>query len=245
MSKISPILLFLFLAASTAHATIQSESKPSDSDLQKLLPDGYRVDKVLRCKVGEEGGLHFLAVLSDQNQTSPEKPIRLLYIDGKEKWFVIDSLQICGEDAQYPPNYVETMSIETVGDREVIFLYTMAWGGGSGSNHFYQFFTIANGRLQLLKAIEHERMLRFYFCLYNHRIFDMKLVKIRGEKRGKAFVYTCYLEATEYTYDGKNIVPLRTERFREKQGNRFLDEDYRCVSLRNAIIQKEVFSRQP
>ena len=83
--------------------------------------------------------------------------------------------------------------------------------------------------------------MRLYFCIANELIYDAVLVKERGAKRGKSYIYTCYLDVSKYSYDGKGIVKIASEKLREMTGNRFLDEKYWCMSLRNALKRGEVF----
>ena len=116
-------------------------------------------------------------------------------------------------------------------------------GGGSGSLHLLQFYTVDKGKLKLVKAFEHGRMERLYFCIYNNAIYDSVVVKKRGEKREKvnAYIYICWMEVTKFTCDGKSIVPVATEKCREKTGNKFLDEKYWCMSVLTALKRGEVF----
>jgi hypothetical protein len=211
----------------------------SDSELRLFIPDGYQSAKVLRYDLARKGYSQYLVALSDGNSADPQKPITLLYIDWDKKWYVKDKEVITNSD--YMGNYYGDMRIETIGQTNLLYVYSYYSDGGSGSTHYYRFYSIEEGKLSLLKAFEHSRMERLYFCIWNNAIYDSELVKQRGEKKGNAFVYTCYLNVTKFTCDGKAIVALGAQRLREKQGNRFLDEQYWCMSVQNALKKGEVF----
>ena len=85
-------------------------------------------------------------------------------------------------------------------------------------------------------------MTRPYFALYENAAYDADLHCSRGEKRGKAYVYTCYLEVTKYVFDGEAIRAVGSERMRQRQGNRFLDEKYWFISVLKALQRKEIFA---
>jgi len=241
MLKIVPLALILSMVWNAAHAASGRSAGPSDTDLEALLPNGYRVEKVLPFQLDSMTAVRYLVAISDANRDEPTKPVRVLYVGRKGTWQTLGSLPVSEENGSFPPNILEKLSVQSVNGHDLIHLYTVAWGGGSGSSHYFQFFTVENDAPRLLKAIDHDRMSRLYFCLYDEKIYDARLVKHRREKKGRAFVYTCYLEATEFAFDGKQILPTSTARLREKQGNRFLDEKYWCMSLKNAIKRKEVF----
>lgn len=184
--------------------------------------------------------------LVDSNSEAPEKPIDLLYVDWDGKWVVRDRCPIrsgdTGEFARFnSPNYLNAMRIETIGTTPLLYVYTNSWWGGSGSNHLFSFYAIHDGKIVLLKQFEHDRMERFYFCLKNNAIYDAVLVKTRGERHGKAYVYTCYLDVSKYSCDGTGIARVGSGKLREMTGNRFLDEKYWNMSVCNALTRGEVF----
>ncbi|HXA19753.1 MAG TPA: hypothetical protein VN380_22410 [Thermoanaerobaculia bacterium] len=145
-----------------------------------------------------------------------------------------DGVEIAGTDSLIP-QYLNGISVVPVGRGSLLYVYTNWSRGGSGSRHYYQFFTAVSGRLMLLKTFEHERMERGYLCLTGHRIYDATLVKRRGAKNGNAYLYACFLDVTELTYDGQRILAVRSERVEERIGNRFLEESYRNMSLRSIL----------
>ena len=133
------------------------------------------------------------------------------------------------------------MRLATIGSTPLLYLYTNSWWGGSGSVHLFSFFAVHDGKLDRLRQFEHERMMRSYFCLKDNAIYDAILVKTRGAKHGKAYVYTCYLDVSKFSCDGTAIVKVASEKLRERTGNRFLDEKYWNMSVCNALARGEVF----
>ena len=219
---------------------------PTESELRRLVPEGLRVAMQLRYDFEGRGYLQYLLALADSNAEAPQKVIELLYVDWDGKWVVRDRQPIrtrgTGEYADsLSPNYVHAMRIETVGNTGLVYVYTSSWWGGSGSNHLYSFFAIRDGRVNLLKQFEHGRMQRLYFCLRNRAIYDGELVKIRGSKHGKAYVYICFLDLAKYSCDGSSIVKVGSEKLREMTGNRFLDEKFWNMSVCNALARCEAF----
>jgi hypothetical protein len=219
---------------------------PTDSELRLLVPAGFRLAMQLQYDFEGRGYPQFLLALADGNSEAPQKPIELLYVGWEGKWVIRDRRPIqsqgTGEYAKFwSPNYVNTLRLETIGHRQLVYVYSNSCWGGSGSNHLYSFYSVRDGRLTLLKQFEHERMMRFYFCLRNGAIYDAVLVKNRGAKHGNAYVYTCYLAVTKYSCDGNSIVMVGSEKLREMTGNRFLDEKYWNMSVCNALTRCEAF----
>jgi hypothetical protein len=196
--------------------------------LAKLLPAGYRAAAVFPCALEADRKGRFVAALTDNDAV---RPVRLLYLAWNRGWTVLDNVEIAGVEPKLPPQYLDGISVVPVGRGSLLYIYTNWSGGGSGSLHYYQFFMAVSGRLRLLKAFEHERMERGYLCLSGHRIYDAALVKRRGERKGNAYLYTCFLDVTEFTYDGERLLAVRSERLDERTGNRFLDEAYWNKSL--------------
>jgi hypothetical protein len=89
-------------------------------------------------------------------------------------------------------------------------------------------------------------MQQTYFAVYKNTIYDAECVCTRGgEKHGKAYVYTCYLQVTQYAFDGQAIRPVRSERMREQRGNRYLQDKYWFISVLKALQKNEVFTQAP
>ena len=133
------------------------------------------------------------------------------------------------------------MRVETIGSTPMLYIKTHANFGGPGSLHLFSLYSVNNGKLVLLKQYEHDRMEQTYFCLKKKAIYDAVLVKTRGPKHGNAYIYTCYLAVSKYSYDGSTFVKVGTENLREMKGNRFLDEKYWFLSVCKALDRGEVF----
>jgi hypothetical protein len=222
------------LAVCSCQAFAAALSPDARLALSKLLPPGYRTAAVLPCSLEADRKGRFVAALTDDDPDQPEKPVRLLYLAWNRGWTVLDSVEIAGTES-LTPQYLNGISVVPVGQGSLLYVYTNWSAGGSGSRHYNQFFTAVSGRLVLLKTFEHERMQRGYLCLSGHRIYDAKLVKRRGQKKGNAYIYACFLDVTEFTYDGQRILAVRSERVEERTGNRFLDESYWNISLRSIL----------
>jgi len=54
----------------------------------------------------------------------------------------------------------------------------------------------------------------------------------------------CYLQVTNYTFDGREIRPAGSERMREQQGNRYLQDKYWFISVVKALQNKEIFAEE-
>lgn len=219
---------------------------PTESELRLLVPDGFRLAMQVRYDFEGKGYLQHILALADSNSEAPQKPIELVYVDWEGKWVARDRQPIrsqdTGEWARFSsPNYVNAIRVEAIGQTRLVYVYSNSWWGGSGANHLYSFYAVRSGRVDLLKQFEHERMMRFYFCLRNKAIYDATLVKTRGPKHGKAYIYTCYLDVSKYSCDGSSIVKVGCEKLREMAGNRFLDEKYWNMSVCNALAKCEVF----
>lgn len=225
----------VLLAVAAAPASAGAVSPQAAAALAKLLPTGYRTAAVLPCVLDGTGSRRFVAALVDTESDEPEKVVRLLYLDWKEGWTVLDSIEIAGRDATVAPQFLSGIAVVTVGSAKLLYVYTTWSRGGSGSVNYHQFFDVIGDRLKRVKAFEHERMERGLLCLQNQRIYDASVVCSRGEKRGNAYVYSCYLDAREFTFDGDAVLETRGERLEERTGNRFLGESYRNMSLRSVL----------
>jgi hypothetical protein len=84
-----------------------------------------------------------------------------------------------------------------------------------------------------------------YFAVYKDAMYDAECVCTRGEKHGKAFIYTCYLQVAKFAFDGEAIRPVGSERMREQKGNRFLVDKYRYISVLKALQKHEIFAPAP
>jgi hypothetical protein len=131
-----------------------------------------------------------------------------------------------------------------VGTRKLILLRTTVFGGGSGSLQYFDFYDIQAGKLSLIKSFAHGRFESYYFALYQNNVYDAELVCQRGERQGKSFVYTCYLQVARYDLDGRTFVQTGTERMAERRGNRFLEDSYRFLSVEKALRNGEIFARK-
>jgi len=232
---------FLGVLAFWMSASAKELPQLTNRELCSLVPAGYASIKLINHDFEGNAHQYYVAALSDSNPDRMEKPITLLLINWDGRWIIRDSYVIQGPGPDYPPNYLDTLRTQTIGQTKLLYVASHWWGGGSGSDFFYSFFLIHAGKFKLLKQFEHERMMRLYFYTANDSIYDAVLVKKRGPKRGKSYIYTCYLDVSKYSYDGKAIVKIASEKLREMTGNRFLDEKYWCMSLRNALMRGEAF----
>ena len=97
-------------------------------------------------------------------------------------------------------------------------------------------------KLERVKSFVHGRADLPYFTLYENAAYNAELACKRGAKHGKAYVYTCYLQVTKYVFDGEALRAVGSERMRERQGNRFLNERYVFISVRKALQKGEIFA---
>lgn len=227
------IAAVLALASSTASAG--AVSREAGSALAKLLPEGYRTAAVIPCALEGTDTDRFVAALVDVADDRPERVARLLYLAWDGRWTVLDSIAISGSESRFDPQYLSGISVVKVGNANVLFVYTTWFGGGSGSLHSFQFFTVVAGRLKLMRAFEHDRMERGLLCLRNDRIYNAEVACSRGERKGNAYVYSCHLDTREYTSDGESIFEARRESLEVRTGNRYLGETYRNMSLRSLL----------
>jgi hypothetical protein len=219
------------LAAWCVGASAQALSPSAIAALAKLLPPGYRTDAVFKSRLEGGDNGHFIAALVDTDSEQPRKSVRLLHLSWNGRWTILDSIELSGTASEPAPQYLNGISMVKVGQGNLLYVYSNWSGGGSGSVHYYQFFTAHSGHLKLVRTFEHERMERGYLCLRNERIHDARAICDRGEKKAEAYAYACHLETTEFTYDKGRIVAIGGKRLAERKGNRFLGETYWNMSL--------------
>lgn len=239
---IAGVVVALALGASVASAA--AISREARAALVQVLPEGYRTVAIVPCLLEGSARPRFVAALVDTDEAEPEKVVRLLYLAWADHWSVLDSVELAGSDARFAPQYLNGISVVRVGPADLLYVNSNWSRGGSGSPHYFQFFRASADRLELVRAFEHERMERGLLCLRNDRIYDAVVACRCGEKKGAAYVYSCHLDATEYTFAGGKIVPVRKERLEERTGNRFLEETYRNLSLRSLLRQGNWFQPQ-
>lgn len=210
-------------------------SRDAREALAKVLPEGYRTAAVVPWPLEAGDKRHFVAALVDTKPDEPTKTVRLLHLAWTGRWTILDAVEIAAADPRFGPQYLNGISVVKIGRADLLYVYTNWYGGGSGSLHYFQFFKAVAGHLRLVRSFEHDRMERGLLCLRNNRIYDASIVCTRGEKAGAAYVYTCCLDATEFTYDGEVIVAARRARLEERTGNRYLGETYWNLSLRSVL----------
>lgn len=233
-------LLAVAQTASTHPANLSSAA------LKELTPKGYKVEKTLACDEGQAAGREYLVALSDaaDAEAFPEKSVMILLVAAGKKAALEDSVTLRHEGhagVWGNPNFFSGMTKENVGGGDLFLVKSLESYGGSGSLHYFDFFRVEKKKLHLVKSFEHGRMEQTYFALFKNAIYDAEVVCKRGERRGKAFVYTCYLQVTKYTFDGQAIRPVGSERMREQQGNRYLQDKYRFISVLKALQKNEIF----
>ncbi len=247
--------LVLLLAAGLPAAAMATRDGPiisaqARAALLPLVPQGYTTGAVIACDLGKHHSGRYVAALVDTNSGTPEgladmpeRVVRLLYLawDGA-RWTVLDDIAVAGQRADLAPQYLSGMSVVTVGQHPLLYVYTTWFGGGSGSEQYFQLFQAKGRHLQLVHGFEHSRMERGFFTLHNARVYDADVACSRGPKRGQSYVYSCYLDAKEYDFDGNTLVQTRREKVEPRTGNRFLFESYRNESLHTVILRDGYFS---
>lgn len=239
------------LSASAGPASPQQTSISPDA-LKALTPEGYRVEKTIACDTNQRGQHEHLVALAgtDDNQI-PEKPVMLLLVAASKKIVIEDRVTLHNdantgkfwEDGS--PNYLSGLTREKLAGGDLLLVRSMFSGGGPGSVHYFDFYRLEKKRLHLVKSFSHGRMEEPYFAAYKGAVYDAECICTRGEKRGKAFVYTCYLQVTKFAFDGETIRPVGSERMREQKGNRFLQDKYRFISVLKALQKGEIFAQAP
>ena len=214
--------------------------------LRALTPEGYKVAKHIPWHTGDGDRDYRVAAFSDANEAEPAKPVTILLVGWNGRWTVHDMVR--PHHAPHPgapdrgaPNYFTEMSRVRVDSRFLILLRTTVFGGGSGSLQYFDFYDVRHQKLVLVKSFSHGRMEGYYFALHNGAIFDADLDCRRGERRGRSFVYTCFLDVKKYAFDGTNITAIGSARLHERQGPWFLSDSYRFMSVERALDKVEIF----
>jgi hypothetical protein len=234
------------LQASAAAATTH-RADSSAAALKELTPEGYKVEKIMACGPNQGAQHDHLVALSDVDDVQiPARPVMLLLVAVGTKIVVEDSVTLhkeatTGKFWNGPPNYFSGMTRENVGGGDLFLVRSVLSGGGSGSLHYFDFYRPEKKKLRLVKSFSHGRMEQTYFAVYKNAIYDAELVCSRGGRHGKAYVYTCYLQVTKYTFDGQAIRPVGSERMREQRGNRYLQDKYWFISVLKALQNNEIF----
>jgi hypothetical protein len=248
--------LLVSIAAGTMAITKQAaasstQQRLSPAALGEVTPEGYKIEKTIAS--GSNQGTHeYLVALSDANDSDiASKPVMLLLVALGKKIVVEDRVTLhndakTGKFWDGPPNYFDGMTKERVGDGDLFLVKSMLSGGGSGSLHFFDFYRLDNKKLRLVKSFSHSRMEQTYFAVYKNATYDAQRICTRGEKRANvnAYVYTCYLQVTKYAFDGETFRAVGSERMREQQGNRFLEDKYRFMSVLKALQENEIFKQE-
>jgi hypothetical protein len=231
-------------ATASTHRTALSAAA-----LKELVPEGYKVEKTIACDP-EQGARHeYLVALSEPEDVDiPERPVMLFLVAVGKKILVEDRVTLHnagGADDFGPPNYFTGMTRENVGGVDLFLVHSALSAGGSGSTHYFDFYRPEKKKLRLVKSFSHSRMERTYFAVYKSAVYDADVHCSRGEKHGKAYVYTCYLQVTKYVFDGQAFHPGGSERLREQRGNQFLQDKYWFISVLKALQNNEIFKEAP
>lgn len=242
------LLLLVFLTASAAAA--RSDTPLSAAALQPLIPDGYRLDRTLAVRPASHGRGEYLVALSDVDESDPAKPVMLLLVSTGAKTVIEDRMALHTEPRGKPalveaPNYVGALSHQKIGDADLVLVATIGSWGGSGSLHYFDFFRPEGHKLHLVKSFSHGWMQVPYFAVYENAVYDAELGCRRGEKIGKAYVYTCWLDVTKFGFANGEMLPVSSKRMREHQGNRYLGDKYRFISVLKALRNHEIFAPTP
>ncbi|HYL77128.1 MAG TPA: hypothetical protein VEU96_23130 [Bryobacteraceae bacterium] len=219
--------------------------------LKELTPEGYKIEKTIDCEPDQGAQREHLVALADADDRQiPTKPVMLLLVAVGKKIVVEDSVTLHsdanrGKFWDGAPNYFGGLTKESVGGGDLFLVRSVLSAGGSGSLHYFDFYRLEKKKLRLVKSFSHGRMEQTYFAVYKNAVYDAKCVCSRGEKHGKAYVYTCYLQVTKYAYDGQAIRPVGSERMREQRGNRYLQDKYWFISVLKALQKNEIFTQAP
>jgi hypothetical protein len=230
------------LAANTQYSELSTA-------LKELTPEGYKVETAINCTLDRATEHEYLIALSDVvSDAIPERPVMILLVAVGKKIAIEDRVVLhndasTGKFWDGPPNFFNGMTREKVGGGDLFLVKSVLSGGGSGSIHYFDFYRPEHKKLHLVKSFSHGRMEQTYFAVFKNAVYDAERVCTRGERRGKAFVYTCYLQVTKYTFDGQEIRPIGSERMRERRGNRFLEEKYWFISVLKALRNNEIFAQ--
>jgi hypothetical protein len=243
-------IYILALPANAADASTH-RADLSAAALKELTPEGYKIEKTIACEPDQSAQHEHLVALADaDDQQIKAKPVMLLLVAAGKKIVIEDRVTLhkgdtTGKFGDGSPNYFTGLTTENLGGGDLFLVRSALSAGGSGSLHYFDFYRIEKKKLRLVKRFSHGRMDQTYFAVYKNAIYDAKCVCTRGEKHGKAYVYTCYLQVTKYAFDGQAIQPVGSERMREQRGNRFLEDKYRFISVLKALQKNEIFAQTP
>ena len=242
--------IFILALPPNAAAVTTHRAGLSPAALKQLTPEGYKIEKIIAGEPDQEDQHEYLVALADADDHEiPAKPVMLLLVAVGRKILVEDSVTLHNTDTgkfwDGPPNYFSGLTRENVGGGDLFLVRSVLSGGGSGSLHYFDFYRPEKKKLRLVKSFSHGRMQQTYFAVYKNAIYDAEPVCTRGEKRGEAYVYTCYLQVTKYAFDGQAIRPVGSERMREQRGNRFLQDKYWFISVLKALQKNEIFKQAP
>lgn len=241
--------MLLICSICAAHAAVQTADL-SPAALKMVTPDGYKVEKVLPAPGTRN---EYLVALSDVDVSHliAERPVTLLLIAIRDNRAIVEDTVLphaqraASNRYRSAPNYLSGMTTENLSGGALVLVWSVLSGGGSGAEHYFDFFQTDAGKLRLVKSFVHGRMERLYLAVHKGAIYDADVQCKRGEKHGNAYVYTCTLNVTKYVFDGQAIVPVASERLRERKGNRYLSDSYRNMSILPALRNGEIFRQAP
>jgi hypothetical protein len=239
----------LLIAATCIQILPANGADLSATALKELTPEGYKIEKTIACEPDQGAQQEHLVALADADDHQfATKPVMLLLVAAGKEVVVEDSVTLhndanTGKFWDRQPNYFNGLTRENVGGSDLFLVRSVLSGGGSGSLHYFDFYTLDKKKLRLVKSFSHQRMEQTYFAVYKNAVYDAERVCARGEKHGNAYVYTCYLQVTKYVFDGQAIRPVGSERMREQRGNRYLQEKYWFISVLNALQKNEIFAQ--
>ena len=218
----------------------------SAAAVQAMTPEGYKLAKHIPWPTAGGDQDYRVAAFSDANEPEATKPVTVLLLGWNGQWVIHDTVlphhdRRPGAPDYEAPNYFTEMSRVQVDSRFLILLRTTVFGGGSGSLQYFDFYDVRSQKLVLVKSLSHGRMEGDYFALYKNAVFDADLVCRRGERHGRSFVYTCYLDVKKYAFDGSSITAIGSERLGERQGPWFLSDSYRFMNVEKALEKGEIF----
>jgi hypothetical protein len=245
----SAMALFL-LAPAGLRAETPRTPRLSTAALKLLTPAGYRVAVTAFSGLDEHGAPEFLVALADAEEDWPSRPVTLLLVRGDREAVVEDTVVLHNEppapgEPALAPNYCFGLSRENVGDGDLFLLKTRGAWGGSGAANYSDFFRPEKGKLRLVKSFLHGRMDNYYFTVFENAAYDAHVECARGEKHGRAYVYTCWLEVTKLRFNGTDLVPVGSERLLERKGNRYLSDSYWFISTRKELQKKAAPANGP
>jgi hypothetical protein len=244
-------VLFVSLCVSQAPGILRSEGrqKLSGDQISPFIPPGYKLDQLLEI---EFSGKPECVLASSQDNNDKLKPVNLTLLSWDGKWEVTDKLypHVANNEpkriVEVPdePNYYKELSVRQFDKGKLIFFRSISSAGGSGSHHFYDFYTVENGKLKLVQSFGQSSRTLGYFCFYKGAVFNSELIEKKGELKGNSYVYTCYVDVKKYEFNGNEFKQVGSEHWREKQGNRYLADSYMALSVSKALEAGEIFKNE-